>query len=355
MSSFPRVEVSLSKLEHNAKRVVEVCKPLGIEVAAVTKGFCAYPELAEALLRGGVQMLADSRIDNLKKLQHFSVPKILLRIPMISELDDVLEYSDYVLISEIETAKILGQKAAQRGKKHKVIIMVDLGDLREGFWLDDVVEAAGKINGMDGIELAGIGTNLSCYGGVIPSEANLGNLAGFARRIEEELGINLSIVSGGNSSSMPLVFDGKIPSKINNLRIGEAMLLGRETITGIERENFYNDTFVLEAEIVEIKEKPSVPIGEIGVDAFGKIPVFEDRGIRKRAIIAVGKQDLQPDTLIPADKSIIILGGSSDHTLLDIHDCRIDYKVGDVLRFELTYGGMLWSMTSPYVKKVFIP
>jgi predicted amino acid racemase len=354
VSSYPRIEVYLDKLQHNAGRIIELCKPYGIEVAAVTKGFCAYPEIAEVLIKAGIKMLADSRIDNLKKLQRFEVPKILLRIPMISELDEVVEYTDYVLISEIKTARVLGQKAAQRGKTQKVIIMVDLGDLREGFWLDEVVKAAGEMISIEGIKLVGIGTNLSCYGGVIPSIENLGNLVKFAENIQEKYGIILDIVSGGNSSSMHLIFDGSIPKDINNLRIGEAILLGRETIFGIERENFYNDTFVLKAEVVEVKEKPSIPIGEIGRDAFGKVPVFEDRGIRKRAIIAVGKQDIQPDTLIPEDENIIVLGGSSDHTILDVSGCKKDYEVGDIISFNLTYGGMLGCMTSPYVKKVFI-
>jgi len=140
--SYPKVEINLSKIEHNAKRMVELCKTHDIEVTAVTKGFCAHPQIVEAILRSGIKMLADSRISNLKKFREFQVPKMLLRIPMISELDYVVEYADIVLISEIETARVLGRKAINKNKRQKVIIMVDLGDLREGFWLDDVVEAA---------------------------------------------------------------------------------------------------------------------------------------------------------------------------------------------------------------------
>lgn len=354
MKNYPRIEINLKKLEHNARRTVALCGKFGIEVASVTKGFCAYPQIAEALLRGGVKMLADSRLDNLKKLREFPVPKMLLRIPMISELDQVVEYADIVLISELKTARILGEKALEKNKRQKVVIMVDLGDLREGFWLDGVVEAAGEMVKIDGIELIGIGTNLTCYGGVIPSTENLGNLVRYAEEIEKRYRINLAIISGGNSSSMHLVFDGSIPRKINNLRIGEAILLGRETVIDKERDNFYSDTFVLKAEVVEVKEKPSVPIGKIGKDAFGKIPVFEDRGIRKRAIIAIGKQDVDPGDLIPVDQDIIILGGSSDHIILDVSDCRKDYQIGDIVAFNLTYGGMLRVMTSPYVTKEFI-
>lgn len=355
MSGYPRIEIHLDRLEYNARKVVELCNSKGIDVASVTKGFCAYPQIAETILRAGVKMLADSRMDNLKKLCKFQIPKMLLRIPMISELDEVVEYTDIVLISEVETARILGQKALNKNKKQKVIIMVDLGDLREGFWLGDVIEAAGEIINIKGIELVGIGTNLSCYGGVIPTKENLDKLVSFAEEIEERYDVVLDIISGGNTSSIYLVLNDEIPDKINNLRIGESILVGRDTVSGRKLEGFCSDTFVLKAEVVEVKEKPSVPVGKVGMDAFGNIPIFEDRGIRRRALIAVGRQDVDPENLMPEDDSIIVLGGSSDHIILDISECEKDYRVGDIIAFNLTYGGMLRLMTSPYVKKVFVP
>ncbi|MBA7500068.1 Ornithine racemase [subsurface metagenome] len=333
---------------------MELCKSHDIEVTFVTKGFCAYPQIVEAVLRSGIKMLADSRISNLKKLCKFQVPKMFLRIPMMSELDDVLEYADIVLMSEIEIAKVLGRKATNKNKRQKIIIMVDLGDLREGFWLDDVVEAVGEFIYIEGIKLIGIGTNLSCYGGIIPSRKNLGNLLRFAREIEESYNISLDMISGGNTSSMSLVINNQIPQKINNLRIGEGILLARDEIFDKRPENFYNDTFILKAEVVEVKQKPSVPIGEIGRDTFGNVPIFKDKGIINRAIIAVGRQDVDPENLIPEDDRIMVLGGSSDHIILDINDCKKDYKVGDIINFKLTYAGMLRAMTSPYVEKVFI-
>lgn len=354
MGVYPRIEIYPHKIRDNCKRTTELCKGFGIDVMAVTKGFCAWPEIAKYLVEGGVTALADARIANLKKLQGIDIDKVLLRIPMLSELDDVIEYADMVLVSEIETAKTLGQKALQRGKVQRVMAMVDIGDLREGFWLEDIIPAFGKMLDIKGIEVVGLGTNLSCYGGVIPSCENLRMLVKYAKDIEKRYSVNLQMISGGASSSLHLLFDGIMPAGVNNLRIGEAILLGRETILDIERENYHNDTFILKAEIVEVKSKPSIPLGEIGLDAFGKVPEFTDRGIRKRAIVAVGKQDIQPDTLIPYDKEIIIIGGSSDHTILDVSDCRKSYKVGDILSFDLTYGGMLGGMTSPYVGKTVV-
>jgi len=329
VSSYPKIEINLSKIEHNARRVVELCKLHNIEVTSVTKGCCAYPQIAEAILRSGVKMLADSRISNLKKLCEFQVPKMLLRIPMISELDDVVEYADIVLISEIETARTLGKRSLDKN-------------------------TAGELIKIEGIELIGIGTNLSCYGGVIPTKENLGNLVRLAEEIEERYNINFDIISGGGTTSLYLVPNNQIPPRINNLRIGGFILMAREEVFDKRPANLYTDTFVLKTEVVEVKEKPSVPIGEIGEDAFGNIPIFKDRGIRRRAIIAVGRQDVDPENLIPEDDRIMVLGGSSDHIILDINDCEREYKVGDIISFELTYGGMLRTMTSPYVEKVFI-
>ncbi|HSH35165.1 ornithine racemase Orr [Schnuerera sp.] len=352
---YPKVQIDLKKLQHNVKRVVDLCKKQDIKVAGVTKVFCGHPEIAKAYVDGGVSYLADSRIENLIKLKQFKIPKILLRLPMISEVEKAVEYADISLNSEIETIKELSRTSVKKGKIHKIILMVDLGDLREGYFNEDeIYEVIAEILDLKGIELLGIGTNLTCYGGVIPSEKNLGKLVDMGKKLEDKFNINLDIISGGNSSSLHLLLkDNKIEG-INMLRLGESLVLGYETAYGNRIDNTYDDAFQLVAEIIEIKEKPSLPTGEIGRDAFGKIPSFEDKGIRKRMIVAIGKQDVDFDTIILEDSKVTILGGSSDHLILDGTDSEIDYKVGDKLKFKLSYGGILSTMTSEYVKKEII-
>jgi predicted amino acid racemase len=159
-------------------------------------------------------------------------------------------------------------------------------------------------------------------------------------------------VSGGNSGSLYLVKTGDIPDGINQLRLGESIVLGRETAFGNQIEGTYDDCFKLIAEVIEVKNKPSLPIGEIGMNAFGNKPGFVDKGLRKRAICAIGKQDINTEDIIPDDKAISILGASSDHLILDITDCDGVYRVGDTVSFKLTYGGILSSMTSEYVTKI---
>jgi len=348
---YPKIIVDLEKLKHNSKIIAELCYKNKIIPAAVTKVYCGRPEIAQASIDGGIKILADSRIQNLKKMKDLDATKMYMRIPMECELEDVVKYADISLNSELYTIKKLSEISINLGVRHDIILMVDLGDLREGVWPNDVLELTEEIIELEGINLIGIGTNLTCYGGVIPSIKNLSQLVDLAKQIEKKYNIKLNIISGGNSSSVYLLENGKIPEGINNLRIGESIVLGTEAAYGRRLDNTYEDVFLLAAQIVEIKEKPSIPIGEIGVDAFGNKPVFEDRGIRKRAILAVGRQDLNPEKIIPIDKDIIILGASSDHLILDITDCKDEYKIGDEIRFTLKYPALLQLFTSEYVYK----
>lgn len=232
--------------------------------------------------------------------------------------------------------------------------MIDLGDLREGIIEEtEIFHTIEEILNLKGVALVGIGTNLTCYGGVIPTEKNLSELVRLKEVIERKYELKIETVSGGNSSSLYLIEKGDIPAGINQLRLGESIVLGRETAFGTQIKGTYDDCFKLLAEVIEVKEKPSLPIGEkVGIDAFGKKPRFDDKGIRTRAICAIGRQDIDVEGLIPDEKTISILGASSDQLILDVTDCDRVYKVGDNVSFKLTYSGILSSMTSEYVTKM---
>ncbi len=351
----PRIDISLNKLKHNTKVISDMCKEKGIQIAAVTKAFCGVPEIAQVFIDGGAKYLADSRIENLKKLNNIPVEKIMLRLPMISQAKETAQCADISLNSEIETIIALNDAAEKLNKVHKIILMVDLGDLREGIFDNKELEGALlKLKDLKNIKVVGIGSNLTCYGGVIPNETNLGKLVEYGETIERVLDTTLEIISGGNSSSIYLLEEDRIPERINNLRLGESLLLGRESAYGNFITNTYNDVFKLVAEIIEIKNKPSMPIGEIGMDAFGNTPIFEDKGIRKRAILAIGRQDIGSNSIEPVDEKIEVIGASSDHLIIDITDCNISYKVGDEITFNIGYGALLSLMTSEYVNKNII-
>lgn len=176
----------------------------------------------------------------------------------------------------------------------------------------------------------------------------------FGETLESALGSRLRVFSAGATTRSLIAIDsGLFPERVNNLRIGEGYLLGSDKSCGAKITWLRHDTMHLEAELIEVRTKPSMPIGEIGFDAFGNTPVFKDRGNRKRGILAIGRQDARIEGLTPLDEGVNIITASSDHLLVDIEECPVEYKVGDILRFHPDYGAMLSLSTSPYVTKVY--
>lgn len=361
MIKYPLLEVKLSQITNNARFLTQLAAASKIQIAGVIKGADSSLEVARAVMAGGVKQLADSRIEKIVNLkqQGLDCPMMLLRLPAKSEIDLVVEYADYSLNSELATLKLLNQAAGRLGRRHKVILMQDLGDLREGYFDSEELLRVAEIveNQLQHLELAGVGANLSCYGSVKPTVENLSQLVATAQSIEQRLGRQLEIVSGGATTSLPLLLDGQIPAGINHLRVGEGMILARDLKDswGYPTPELRADNFILKAEIIELKTKPSHPIGELFMDAFGQRPNYRDRGLRRRALLAVGKKDLgNPHDLIPLLTGVEIVGGSSDHTIVDITDVQVELQIGDILEFNMTYGPMLYLSSSTSVKKQFL-
>lgn len=360
-TSYPLLEVNLTKVYENAKYTVDLCNSVGINVAGVVKGFNALPPVVEEFIKAGCEYIAHSRMDQIIKLrqQGYNIPMMLIRVPMLSEIENLVKYVDISLNSEIETLNKIQRQCELQNKTHKVILMVDLGDLREGvFNEDEIVQLALYVeNNLKDVKLYGVGTNLGCYGSIKPTEINLGKLCSIAETIESKINRKLDIISGGATSSLTVIMDGKMPKRVNNLRLGEGILNARDLddFWQYDMSKFHKDAFLLKAEIVEIKQKPSHPVGEIFIDAFGNKPTYEDRGIRKRALLAVGKQDFAfQHSLLPRTKGIEIIGSSSDHLIIDIENCSENLKVGDILTFDIYYPNMLYLSGSTGINKIFI-
>lgn len=350
---YPTITMNLKKLTQNTELVVKKCEKAGISVVGVVKACCGDPDVANAIRQGGVAMLGDSRIQNIAHLRMagFDIPMCLLRLPMLSEVKEVVRLAEMSLVSEIETAKALSEAALSIKACHKVILMVDLGDLREGIMPQKVLRTAKKFAGFKGIELYGLGVNFACYGGVVPTRAKLEQLVELTEQARRETGLSMPIVSGGNSASLPLVPDG-IPPGVNQLRIGEGILLGKDTIARELIPGANPDAFALNCEIIELQKKPSLPDGEIATDAFGNVPVVVDKGIRKRAILAIGRHDIIVEGLTPVDKGAEILGASSDHLLIDVTNVKRALAVGSIMQFDMQYSSLISGMMSSYVTKV---
>lgn len=358
---YPALQINLDKIYENAKNIVRLCNKNNIKVAGVVKGISAIPEVADEFVKAGVDYMADAKLSNIIKLREHGInlPMMLIITPMMSEVHNVIKYVDISVNSEIEVLKLLDKEAQKQNKKHKVVLMYDVGDLREGiFKRDEFVNLALYVEkNLHNICLYGMGTNVGCYGAIKPTEKNIGELADIASEIEDKIGRKLDMISGGATTCISLLLDNKMPSKINNLRVGEAILLSRDLpdIWGYNMNYMNEDTIKLQAEVIEVQRKPTFPIGERIVDSFGLTHEYEDNGIRKRALLAVGRQEYAfEDKLIPLKKGAKIIGGSSNHLIVDVEDCADDVRVGDVLEFEMFYAPMPYLSQSKSVKKILV-
>ena len=277
---------------------------------------------------------------------------MLLRSPMLSETKETAANVDISLNSEIIVIKSLNKFAAKYEKIHEIVLMIELGDLREGILPSQVDEYIEEISKLRNIRLIGIGTNLACLSGIKPTVSNMEKLSSIARHIQEKHKIQLDIISGGNSANYQWAQEVSHAGLINHLRIGESILLGTDPISKRKIPGLSDNAFQLQVEVIESKRKPSKPIGIVTFDAFGEVPAFDDEGEINRAILAIGLQDLDIKGCSPMDNNLKIIGTTSDHVIVKSKNKML--KVGDIVEFQLAYRALLRLMVSPYIEKRYI-
>ncbi|GHS94617.1 alanine racemase [Synergistales bacterium] len=361
MNCYPKLVVYLDRIRENAAKIAEFCHSHGAESVAVTKVTCADVYITRAVVEGmrsagsGKAAFADSRVLNLEKLKKEfpDVPRTLLRVPMKSELERVVLCADSSLVSMVESVYMIEECCSKSSVNHDVILMLDLGDRREGVY--DEAELPAFIEAFKRsphVKLCGVGSNFACFAGVMPSAESLNVLCRIRALLERALSYPVPIASGGSTSSLIMFELGNIPEGINQLRIGEGFYLGLDVVNNRAVPWLRQDTLRLEAEVVEVKVKPSLPSGEQGLNAFGEKREFKDEGFQKRVIFAVGRQDVTIDNLTPGDSDIHIIGGSSDHMIATVPIER-DVQWGDIFSFSMNYAALLPLTTSLYVSKEY--
>ncbi|SDZ54157.1 alanine/ornithine racemase family PLP-dependent enzyme [Herbiconiux ginsengi] len=344
----PRLDIDLGAIAGNTRILVDRLAPVGIRVTGVSKALRGLPDVAEAMLRGGATGLGDSRVENLQRLRAGGVaaPLTLIRSPMLSQVEQAIRMSDTSLNTEPAVLAALSAAALNHGTTHGVVLMVELGDLREGIAADDVVSAALSVERLPGLTLAGLGTNLACQSGVVPDQRNMDDLSRLVEAVEAARGRTLSVVSGGNSANLAWALSSDDIGRIDELRLGESILLGTEPLHRNPIAGLRTDAFTLVGEVIEAKTKPARPWGEIAQASFGHQAPRRGGGTIRQAIVALGRQDADPDGLTPPE-GITVLGMSSDHLVVDVGDH--DVAVGDELAFGLDYSALVRAATSPFV------
>lgn len=344
------------KLIHNYRFLDQLFKSHDKDWAVVTKIMCGNKEFLDQILQLNPQEVCDSRLDNLKQIKKIdpNVQTVFIKPPPKRSIKTVVKYADVSFNSESKIIEMLSAEAVRQGKTHKVVIMIELGDLREGIMGETLVGFYEKVFQLPNIVIVGIGANLNCLHGVMPSQDKLIQLSLYKQLVEATFNKEIPWVTGGTSVTLPLLLKQQVPNAINHFRIGETLYFGNNLVTGKTIPGMKTDVLRLYTEILEITEKPKVPIGELAENPMGQVTEVNEDDYGKtsyRAIIDVGVLDVIPDQMIPDDPEIAIVNASSDMLIVDLGNTRRNYVVGGIISFSLKYMGALQVLNSDYIKK----
>ncbi|MDD3320379.1 MAG: alanine racemase [Paludibacter sp.] len=350
------VTIDIKKLASNFDYLNTLFKKNNIEWSIVTKILSGNKLVLGELLKFDIKQVCDSRVSNLKEIKSIKpeIETIYIKPPAKRSIPSVVRYADISMNTEIETIKLLSKEAKIQNKTHKVIIMIELGELREGVLGEYFIDFYESIFKLENIQVVGIGANLSCLYGVLPNHDKLIQLSLYEQLIEAKFDKQIPYVSGGSSVTIPLIFQHLLPKGINHFRVGETLFLGTDVYNNTKFEKMHADVFSLHTEIIELIEKSIVPLGEMGTNVEGESFIFDQNDIGEksyRAIIDIGLLDVGTDHLEAVDKELKIVGASSDMIVIDLEKNKKKYKVGDLIEFKLDYMGILRIMNSKYIEK----
>jgi ornithine racemase len=351
------IKLYREKLKHNYTFLNTLFKERNIEWGVVTKLLCGNTIYLKEVINLGAREMHDSRISNLKEIKKLdpNIQTSYIKPPSKRNIEQIVKFADVSFNTEIYTIQMLSEEAKRQNKNHGIIIMIEMGDLREGVLGEELLSFYEQVFSLENIEIRGIGTNLNCLSGVMPTQDKLIQLSLYKQLIEAKFNVKIPWVSGGTSVAIPLMLKNARPMAVNHFRVGEALFFAKDLFTGETIDGMHDDVFRLYAEIIEITEKPNNPTGELGENVAGNVyEVNEDVDLSEtslRAILDFGLLDMQPQYLTPTDESITIIDSSSDMTVIDISNSKKKYKVGDLVTFNLQYMGALYLLNSDYIEK----
>ncbi len=355
------VTINLDALRHNYRFIDDLIRAHGGTWTLVSKVLCGHKEVLHALVALGVDAFGDSRLDNLRTIRGLfpDLENWYLRVPGPSSIADVAALTDVSLNSEIQTIQSLNAEASRRGKPHGVVIMIELGDLREGILPGSLTKFYESAFDLSHIEVRGIGANLGCLAGVPPSVDQFMQLVLYRELLELKFKRRLPLISAGTSVALPLLRDGQVPRAVNHFRIGEALFLGTDLMQGGVLAGLRDDVILLRAEIVELKEKGlGAPVDDSSIAPFASPVANADITLGQRgyrALVSVGQLDTDIAGLTPVSERHKIAGASSDITVVNLGDDPDGLAVGDFIEFRPNYAALLRLMHCRYITKAVTP
>lgn len=350
------VTLNRQELKENFDHLQDLFDTKNIKWAAVGKLLCGNELFLKELIKLNPKQICDSRASNLKMIKKLNpnIETIYIKPPPKRSIPKIVTYADISFNTELETIKLLSKEAKKQNKIHQIVIMVELGELREGVLREDLIMFYESVFQLPNIKIIGLGTNLTCMYGVLPNNDKLMQLSLYKELIELKFNRKIEYISGGASVTIPLILDNTISTTINHFRIGETLFLGTNAYENTQYPNMNQHVFKLYAEVIELNEKPMMPEGELGLNMNGEKATLNPEWIgstKYRAIIDLGLLDIELEHITPVDTEMSLVGASSDMIVLDLADNPKNIKVGDLIPFQMDYMGILRIMNSEYVEK----
>jgi len=275
--------------------------------------------------------------------------------------DDIIKYADVSLNSSFTTIIALNNSAKKANKIHQIIIMVELGELREGIKRTELINFYEKVFQLSNIDIIGIGSNLGCMYGVEPTYDKLLQLSLYKELISAKFNKDLKYVSGGTSITLPLIENNSVPKDINHFRIGEAVFFGVSPLDNKQFKELSTDAFEFTANIIELEEKKIIPDGIISDGNIGHSADFDMQditGTTIKAILDFGLLDLDQKDIEFIDENLEYVGITSDMLVIDLGENKTKdggqkYKIGDKIHFKPNYMAVARLLNSKFIEKKY--
>jgi len=212
---------------------------------------------------------------------------------------------------------------------------------------ENLADIALQVLKMSGVVLKGIGANFACFIGQAPNASQMSALSLLANEIEGLCGPVIQTVSGGNSANLPWALGKPHAGRINDLRLGEAILLGVDPLSGDRIGEMHTDAFTLVAEVIETGIAPAATKVALVDPALAKLHVRAGGEDVARLILAIGHQDTDISGLtMPV--GITLIGATSDHLVVEAKQPAP--RLGAEMSFQVNYKALMHAMAAPDVE-----
>ncbi len=360
--------IQTEKIKNNIKFLSDYFATNNIYWSLITKVFSGDKEFLKNILTDDVlekiYSVGDSRLTSLKNLKAVNpnIRTIYIKPPAKIYADEIVQYADISLNSSFSTIKALNEAAKKVNKVHKIVIMIELGELREGVKRSDIMSFYKKVFTLSNINVIGIGSNLGCMYGIEPNYDKLLQLSLYKELISAKFEKELKFISGGTSITLPLIEQKMIPKDINHFRVGEAAYFGISPLNNLQFKELSTDTFEFTANIIELEEKKIVPEGVISDANIGHTAEFDSDDIGEtsvKAILDFGLLDIDQEDIKAIDADLKFVGITSDMTVVDLgtnrtKDGKKRFSIGDKVRFKTNYMAVARLLNSKFIEKVFV-